>query len=112
MPIQVYSISTRGHNMGGTQRCSSKEEAEAIYNKLLDAVTNDKPVCELELGGNKMCARTKDITGFGIMVHMEQTPEERKQMAIERVERDMSYQGECAVDAYPVNKIGYGGGLI
>src|SRR5690349_624019 len=114
MPIKIYSIQTRGYNMGGSQRCNSKEEAEAIYATLLDAVTSDKPVCELELNGNKVCFRTKDLTGFGLHVHLEETPEERKQRAIEQIERQMGYQGECYPDTPKALAAGnyISGGLI
>lgn len=101
MPIQVYSIQTRGHNMGGSQRCNSKEEAEGIYATLLDAVTNDKPICELELNGNKVCFRTKDLTGFGLHVHLEETQEEIKARRIAEIESGfgynnaLAYQSEC-----------------
>lgn len=91
MPIQVYTIQTRGNNLGGNHRCVSKEEAEGIYNTLLDAFANDAPLVEVELGGHKMCARTKDITGFGIMVHLEETPEEIKARQIAMIEQ--GYQG-------------------
>jgi hypothetical protein len=113
MPIQIYSVQTRGYNMGGSQRCNSKDEADTIYNVMLDAVTNDKPLVELELNGNKICFRTKDLTGFGIMVHVEETPEEIKAREIARIEQGytnypnaISYQGECTKSAY------IGGGLI
>lgn len=101
MPIQVYSIRTRGHNMGGAQRCNSKEEAEGIYATLLDAVTADKPICELTLNGNKVCFRTKDLTSFGLHVHIEETPEEIKAREIARIEQGyypnaIGYQGEMA----------------
>lgn len=113
MPIQIYSINTRGHNMGGSQRCNSKEEAEALYATLLDAVNSDKPICEIELNGNKVCFRTKDLTGFGLNVHLEETQEEIKAREIARIEQGygnypnaIGYQGECAKSAY------IGGGLI
>lgn len=113
MPIQVYSINTRGHNMGGSQRCNSKEEAETIYTTLLDQVNGDKAICELELNGNKVCFRTKDLTGFGLNVHLEQTPEEIKAQRIAEIEQGynnypnvIGYQGECAKSAL------IGGGLI
>jgi hypothetical protein len=111
MPIQVYSILTRGHNIGGNTRLKSKEEAEGIYNKLLDAVTNDKPLVELELEGNKFCVRTKDITSFGINVHMEETPEERKARAIEQIERNGDQYSNVGYAECSPKMLG-GGGLI
>ncbi len=115
MPIQVYSIQTRGYNMGGTQRCNSKEEAQGIYDTLLAAVTNDQPLCELELSGNKICFRTKDLTGFGLHVHLEETQEEIKQRRIAEIEQGgtnypnvIGYQGEFAKVS---NSIG-GSGLL
>lgn len=115
MPIQVYSILTRGHNIGGNARLKNKEEAEGIYNKLLDAITNDKPFVELELDAQKFCVRTKDITSFGINVHMEEIPEEIKARQIAEIERGfgysnqlgIGYQGEKATSA-----LCGGGGLI
>lgn len=112
MPISIYSIQTRGHNMGGSQRCNNKEEAEAIYTKLLDAVNSDKVICELELNGNKVAFRTKDLTGFGLNVHLEETPEEIKERRIAEIEQGMNYPnalgyaGKCENTAY------IGGGLI
>lgn len=111
MPIQVYSIITRGHNIGGQSRLNTKEEADLIYNKLLDAVSGDKPFVELELNDQKFCVRTKDITSFGIQVHLEETPEERKARAIEQIERygdtpNYIGQGEAKLSGY------IGGGLI
>lgn len=105
MPIQVYSITTRGHNLGGSQRCNSKEEAEAIYATLLDAVTSEKPFFELEIGGNKICFRTKDLAGFGLNVHMEETPEEAKAREIARIEQGyypnaLPYVGEVSAKGY------------
>jgi len=115
MPIQVYSIQTRGYNMGGSQRCNSKEEAEGIYNTLLDAVTTDKPLCELDLNGNKVCFRTKDLTGFGLHVHLEETTEEIKARQIAQIEQGynnypnaIGYQGDCAKSVAG----SLGGGLI
>lgn len=114
MPIQVYSINTRGHNMGGSQRCNSKEEADSIYAQLLDAVTNEKPLCEIELNGNKVCFKTKDLSGFGLQVHLEETPEEVKAREIARIEQGynnypnaIGYQGDCAAKSAYI-----GGGLI
>src|SRR5438552_2028888 len=99
MPIQIYSINTCGHNMSGSQRCNSKEEAEGIYATLLDAVTTDKPICELELNGNKTCFRTKDLTGFGMNVHLEETQEEIKARRIAEIEQGNNYP----------NALGYAG---
>lgn len=112
MPIKVYSIQTRGHNIGGNARLNSKEDAEKIYNQLLDAVTGEKPIVELELDNQKFCVRSKDITSFGITVHLEETPEERKQRAIEQIERNgdnyinQGYANDCSP------KMLGGGGLI
>lgn len=101
MPVQVYSIQTRGHNMGGQQRCNSKEEAESIYATLRDAVTNNSPICELELNGSKVCFRTSELTGFGLNVHLEETPEEIKARRIAEIENGgfgynhaIGYQGQ------------------
>lgn len=88
--------------MGGNQRCSSKEEAETIYATLLAAVSNDRPIVELELGGNKFCARTKDITAFGIMVHLEETAEEIKRRQIEAIE-----SGVAGVPTQSYGSLGY-----
>ncbi len=109
MPIQVYSIQTRGHNMGGSQRCNSKEEAQGIYDKLLDAVTADKPICELELNGSKVCFRTKDLTGFGLHVHLEETPEEIKARQIAQIEQ--GFGNSYPEKAYAQNAICSSGSL-
>jgi len=111
MPIQVYSIQTRGHNMGGSQRCNSKEEAEAIYTTLLDAVNSDKAICELELNGNKTAFRIKDLTSFGLNVHLEETQEEIKARQIAEIERGINYPSIGYGNAIACDKP-YGGGLI
>ncbi len=114
MPTQIYSIQTRGHNMGGSQRCNSKEEAESIYATLLEAVTSDKPICELELNGNKVCFRTKDLTGFGLHVHLEETQEEIKARRIAEIENGYGYNNALGYQgAYDAKSVaGLGGGLI
>ncbi len=113
MPISIYSIQTRGHNMGGNTRCNTKEDAEGIYNKLLDAITTDKPIVELELDNQKYCVRTKDITSFGITVHLEETPEERKQRAIAQIEQYGDNTNYPNAIGYAGEKSAYiGGGLI
>jgi hypothetical protein len=112
MPIQVYSIQTRGHNMGGSQRVNSKQEADDIYTSLLDAINSDKPICEIELNGNKVCFRTKDLTGFGITVHLEETPEEIKARQIQAIESGYGLnhgypQADCSPKMAGGSLIGY-----
>lgn len=112
MTIQVYSIQTRGHNMGGSQRCTSKEEAETIYAILLDAVTTDKPICELELNGNKVCFRTKDLTGFGMHVHLEETQEEIRARRIAEIDQGCNYSNAIGYQGQLGTAVSGGNGLI
>lgn len=113
MPNPIYSIQTRGNNIGGNTRCNSKEEAEGIYSKLLDAITTDKLIVELEIDNQKYCVRPKDITSFGMTVHMEETPEERRQRAIAQIERyDENVNHQNAIVYKDAKTSEYHGGLV
>ncbi len=108
MPTPVYSINVRGRDIGGTHRCATKEEAQELYDKLTAAVNDDKEFFEIELCNQKLTARKSHVSGFTLGVTMEETPEERKQRAIQRIESGGEY------DNY-LNAIGCstaGGGLI
>lgn len=112
MPIPVYSIQVRGRDMNGSHRCTTKEEAQGIYDKLTEAVNSPNEFFELELSGQKVTARKANVSGFVLAVHMEETPEERKQRAIEQIERQGGYENACVEKGYAQNALIGGGGLI
>ena len=88
MPTPIYSIAVRGRDLGGQHRCATKEEAQSVYDQLSAAVASGKDFFEITLGTTVTTARVANIAGFSISVHMEETPEERKQRAIEQIERN------------------------
>lgn len=110
MPTPIYSITVRGRDLGGSHRCNTKEEAQSIYDQLSAAVNDDKEFFEITLGTTVTTARKANIAGFSISVHMEETPEERKQRAIARIESD-SYDYPNTAMACESKLIG-GSGLI
>lgn len=108
MPTPVYHINVRGRDIGGTHRCATKEEAQELYDKLTAAVNSDKEFFEIELSNQKLTARKAHVSGFTMSVTMEETPEERKQRAIQRIEMNGDDYGNCATQG----GIGVNAGLI
>lgn len=108
MPISVYSINVRGRDITGNHRCTSQEEAQGIYDQLCKAVNASEEFFEIILGQTKTTARKDNISGFSISVHMEETAEERKALAIQRIESDIGYNNT----SYAEKATALGGGLI
>ncbi len=113
MPIPVYTIQVRGKDMNGQHRCQNKEEAQALYDALTKAVNAPDEFFEIEISGQKVTARKANVSGFVMAVHMEETPEERKQRAIEQIERggDNYYPKEAQCGQFNGQGL-IGGGLI
>lgn len=110
MPIQIYSIQVRGRDMGGSHRCESKEEAQAIYDQLAKAINAPEEFFEIKLGETVTTARKSNIAGFSMAVHLEETPEERKARAIEEAVRNAGYSNQCGQIDYGAKTAVYGGG--
>lgn len=114
MPIPVYSIQVRGRDMGGSHRCADEAEAKSLYDQLKKAVNAPEEFFEIKLGTTVTTARKSNIAGFSLAVHMEETPEERKQRALAEVERQLDYGNPCTEAGYATQKSVnlIGGGLF
>ena len=86
MPNQVYYFNVRGKSTGNTQqRVNNEAEAESLYKQFSEAVGKGDEFFEVKVGDDKVTLRTNTIDSFGVQVILEQTPEELKQQAIDRI---------------------------
>lgn len=109
MPIAVHEIIIRGQNINANWRYKSLDEAQAVYAKVLDAITNNHPLLDLNVGDTSNEAqtatfRTGYISAFGIRTFMEETPEEIKARRIAEI--------ESGRDCYPQQGVCTGNALI
>ena len=93
MPNKVYYFNVRGKSTGNVQqRVNGESEADALYKQFSEALSSGSEFFEVFVGGDKVTLRTNTIDSFGVQVILEQTPEELKQQAIERI--NAGYGGE------------------